>query len=127
MSNGIFDYYGDYYDLIYKDKNYLKETKYLSQLLKNFHQKKHLDILEFGSGTGKHGNLFAKLGHKVHGIELSQKMVSRSNINNGFTCQQGDITKIKLGRSFDAIMSLFHVVNYQITNKQINSFFFKCL
>ena len=123
MSSKIFDYYGNYYDLIYKDKNYLKEVKYISKLLKKFNQKKHLDILEFGSGTGKHGNLLAKLGHNVHGIELSKKMVSRSNSINGFTCQQGDITKIKLGRSFDAVLSLFHVVNYQITNKQINAVF----
>lgn len=123
MSSKIFDYYGNYYDLIYKDKNYLKEVKYISKLLKKFHQKKHLDILEFGSGTGKHGNLLAKFGYNVHGIELSKKMVSRSNPKNGFTCQQGDITKIKLGRSFDAVLSLFHVVNYQITNNQINAVF----
>ena len=123
MSSKIFDYYGMYYDLVYKDKNYLKETRYISRLLKNFLKKKHLDILEFGSGTGKHGNLLAKLGYNVHGIELSQKMVSRSNSKNGFTCQQGDITKIKLRRSYDAVLSLFHVVNYQITNKQINLVF----
>lgn len=124
MINSLnFNDYSNYYDLLYKDKNYLKEVNYINKLLKNFYSKKKLNILEFGSGTGKHGSLLAKDGHKVHGIELSHKMISKSYSTKGFTCQQGDITKIKISRSFDAILSLFHVLNYQITDKQINSVF----
>jgi SAM-dependent methyltransferase len=124
MSGRIFNFYAKYYDLIYRDKNYSKEIKYIDKLLKTYLKKKNLDILEFGSGTGKHGNLLAKLGHKVHGIELSQNMISKSFVKGSFTCQQGDIAKIKLAKSFDVVLSLFHVINYQITDKQLNAVFF---
>ena len=64
-----------------------------------------------------------KYGYIVHGIERSAEMVALSKKSKGFTCEQGDITKINLGRNYDCVLSLFHVVNYQITAQQINSFF----
>ena len=63
------------------------------------------ELLEFGSGTGQHGRLLAKEGYAVHGIELSQQMVDKTKLINGFTCQQGDIAQVKMGKKYDAVFS----------------------
>mgnify|MGYP006290545621 CR=1 FL=1 len=36
---------------------------------------------------------------------------------------QGDICTVQLGRSFDAVLSLFHVISYQITNQSVSAVF----
>ena len=120
--NTVFKKYGDYYNLLYQDKDYEGEVNYIDKLIANFGKKKK-ELLEFGSGTGDHGSFLTKYGYVVHGVERSAEMVALSRKSKGFTCEQGDITKINLGRSYDCVLSLFHVVNYQITAQQINSFF----
>ena len=59
----------------------------------------------------------------MHGIELSENMISRAKIVPGFTCQQGDITNSKMDKTYDVVTSLFHVMCYQITNKQLKDVF----
>lgn len=122
MINLIFEEYSDYYDLIYKDKDYKKEFDYINRLLSRFNINNG-SILEFGSGTGKHGCLLAKAGYIVHGIDLSAKMVARAQQCKGFSCEQGDITSINLGKHYDLILSLFHVINYQVKNQHLQAVF----
>jgi SAM-dependent methyltransferase len=122
MSEVVFDIYSQYYDLLYNDKDYKKECEYINSLLNRFGVFK-ANILEFGSGTGKHGALLAELGYTVDGVELSEKMVRKIKAHPRFTCVQGDISKINLGKSFDIILSLFHVMNYQTTNDQLKLVF----
>jgi SAM-dependent methyltransferase len=76
-----------------------------------------------GSGTGKHGRLLAAHGYSVHGIERSAEMVAQSPVVPGFSCQQGDICTIRMGRTYDAVLSLFHVLSYQIGNDSIQAVF----
>jgi SAM-dependent methyltransferase len=124
MSNysKTFKLYGEYYDLIYNKKNYRREVDDITKLLKKFKFDKR-NILEFGCGTGNHAKHFVKKGYKVHGIEKSKEMIALCKKINGFTYQQGDICKIKLKKKYDIIMSLFHVINYQINNQNLNNFF----
>lgn len=119
-----FDAYGRYYDLLYRDKDYAAEVAYLDQLLRR-HGVAGPEVLEFGSGTGKHGRLLAERGYRVTGIELSPQMVAQaeSQATAGFTCQQGDIRTVRLGRHFDAVLSLFHVLSYQVTNPDVQAVF----
>ena len=37
----------------------------------------------------------------------------------GFVCDQGDKSKLQLGRIFDTFLSLFHVISYQRTNRSV--------
>lgn len=119
MKATVFDTYSKYYDLLYRDKKYHDEVSYVVRLLENSGINKG-DLLEFGSGTGKHGRLLAASGYNVHGIERSAEMVALAEVINGFTCQQDDICAVKIGRTYDAVLSLFHVISYQtsITNVQ---------
>lgn len=118
----MFNNYSNYYDFFYQDKEYQKETDYIIDLLKKNEVIKG-NILEFGSGTGKHGYLLGSKGYNVYGIELSSDMVDKAKTNSNFSCEQGDITKVRLDKSFDVVISLFHVISYQTTNNQIKSVF----
>jgi SAM-dependent methyltransferase len=118
----VFNAYSSYYDLLYKDKDYVGESDYLQTLLGR-HGITSGNLLEFGSGTGKHGWLLAERGYQVHGIERSAEMVAKAAKCDGFTSQQGDICTVHLGRTFNAVLSLFHVVSYQVSNDVLLSVF----
>lgn len=108
----VFGAYSEYYDLLYRDKDYAGEAAYVHGLLAR-HGLAHGELLEFGAGTGKHGRLLADMGYRVVGIERSAEMVARAPRSTGFECRQGDIRDVRLQRRFDAVLSLFHVVSYQ--------------
>ena len=118
----VFNTYSRYYDLLYQDKDYVGETDYIQALMAR-HGITQGNLLEFGSGTGKHGCLLAERGYHVHGIERSADMVAQTALCEGFTCQQGDICKVQLGRTFNAVISFFHVVSYQVSNDALLSMF----
>lgn len=117
-----FDAYSRYYDLLYRDKNYAAEADYIDRLLQD-HGILGKDVLEFGSGTGKHGRLLAARGYRITGIERSAEMVVRATWADGFACHQGDICTVQLGRTFDAVLSLFHVISYQTSNDAAKAVF----
>lgn len=117
-----FNTYSRYYDLLYRDKDYAAEVEYIVSLLTR-HGISGREVLEFGSGTGSHGRLLAARGYNVTGIERSPEMVSQAHPFPGFTCQLGDICRIHLGRKFNAVLSLFHVVSYQTTNSAVQNLF----
>jgi len=70
----VFDAYAAYYDLLYRDKDYPAEVRYVQSLLRR-HGVNSGEILELGCGTGKHAEQLARLGYSVHGIDLSPSMV----------------------------------------------------
>jgi SAM-dependent methyltransferase len=118
---GMFDAYGHYYDMLYSDKNYVEEVHYIDRLL-NAHGTGR-KLLEFGCGTGKHGRLLAERGYTVLGVERSPEMIARADQTKGFSAIQGDVCHIRLGQTFDAVLSLFHVVSYQTTNASVSALF----
>ena len=122
MSDSVFKLYSKYYDLLYKSKDYVAETNYVVELLKRY-DVSGKNLLEFGSGTGVHGRLLAERGYQVIGIERSDEMVAQAESTSGFTSQQGDICTVQLGRSFDVVLSLFHVISYQTTNESVQAVF----
>jgi SAM-dependent methyltransferase len=118
----LFDAYGRYYDLFYRDKDYKAEVDYVDRLLKRYGVAGN-DVLELGSGTGKHGRLLAARGYRVTGIELSAEMVARATEAPGFSSRQGDVRTVRLGRRFHAVLSLFHVVSYQTATRDVQAMF----
>jgi SAM-dependent methyltransferase len=116
-----FDATSRYYDLLYREKDYAAEVAYIDRLLKRHGA--GADLLEFGSGTGRHGRLLGELGYSVTGVERSAGMVALAEQTGAFRCQVGDICSVKLGRSFDAVLSLFHVISYQTGNREVQAVF----
>ncbi len=117
-----FDAYSRYYDLLYRDKDYAAEVNYIDSLLRR-HEATGDEVLEFGAGTGKHGRLLAERGYKILGIERSPEMVAQAETTAGFAIQEGDICSVRLGQTFDIVLSLFHVVSYQVTNAAAQAVF----
>jgi len=126
-----FQKYSVYYDLLYQDKDYAAEAKYVARTIRSTNPAAH-KILEFGSGTGRHGRMLAALGFNVHGIERSADMVAMANAapaspatatGGSFTCEVGDVRSIYLGQTFDAVVALFHVISYLTTNDDLQAAF----
>lgn len=120
--HNIFNLYSQYYDLLYLEKEYEAEAAYIDNLIKKYGDGGS-SILEFGSGTGKHGACLVGFGYKVFGIELSQEMVAQSISIDGFDCVVGDIRNFKVPQKFTAVISLFHVMSYQVNDADILAVF----
>ena len=124
----MFDAYAAYYDLLYQDKNYHKEAQYIYRFLEE-NGIRSGEILELGSGTGRHAEEFVKMGFCVHGIDLSEKMVQEANNRNNnkkrgqLFFEVGDVRNFDARKKFDAVISLFHVTSYQIKNEDIQKMF----
>ncbi|MGN4126595.1 class I SAM-dependent DNA methyltransferase [Lysinibacillus sphaericus] len=126
-----FQGYAKYYDLINRDKEYEIETDYIETLI-NKYKINACSILELGSGTGTHAISFAKRGYQVHGVDLSLEMVEIANqkmkmdsvISNRLSFTNADIRELNLDDCFDVVLSLFHVMSYQIINSDLEKVFF---
>ena len=132
MNVASFGQYSRYYDLLYRDKDYPSEAAYVARTLRS-HLPAAKTILEFGAGTGRHGRLLSGHGFDVLGVERSETMVTaadestaklRSSHGGGsFQCRLGDIRSVNVGRTFDAVVALFHVISYQTTNSDLSRTF----
>jgi SAM-dependent methyltransferase len=112
--------YAKYYDLINKDKPYVQEALYVGGRLRGIAPGLS-EVLELGSGTGRHGRLLSEKGFHVRGVELSRGMVELAQAHGtqargSFECDVGDIRSVRLERQFDAVVALFHVMSYQTSD-----------
>jgi SAM-dependent methyltransferase len=121
MSEDVFKRYSAYYDLLYRDKDYAAEADYVARILRAADPNTRT-ILEFGSGTGRHGRLLVERGFGVFGIERSESMVESARARN-LDCVQGDIQTAKVDRLFDAVIALFHVTSYQVMDQDVAATF----
>ena len=125
----VFQEYASFYDLLDQDKEYDKECTFIKDLLYQIAPKAK-KIIEFGSGTGRHGRLLAEAGYQIQGIERSQQMIEigkacesttssqRSPSDGFFSCTRGDALTTKVGSEFDVALALFHVFSYQTKDEQ---------
>jgi SAM-dependent methyltransferase len=116
----VFKEYSHYYNLLYEDKNYVEETAYIDRLIEKFSLTKSHTVLNLGCGTGKHDNLLAQKGYEMTGVDFSNDMleIARANYPQ-IDFFEGDIRTLKLNKTFDVVLSLFHVISYQTLNKDI--------
>lgn len=121
----VFNEYADYYNILYKEKNYREETGYIESLIQKYSGIKPKDILNIGCGSGNHDIFFSERGYNIDGFDLSEKMIIQAkklglpNVNY-FT---ENISTFKSEKKYDCIVSLFHVLSYQITNTEVNKMF----
>ncbi len=127
----VFNSYAQYYDLLYRDKDYRAESEYIATLLRK-QSPKAQHLLEMGCGTGAHAEQLASFGYFVHGLDLSETMLKRAtsrksklakDIAQRLSFQCGDIRDIHTGDQFDAVIALFHVISYQTSNIDLNAVF----
>lgn len=116
-----FDAYAKYYDLIYTEKNYVQESDFVWNTLQKY-RPGCTDLLEFGAGTGKHAGFLKQKGLKVHGVEISQKMIELAETKNFTQLLLGDMVDIQLDEKFDFAFALFHVFSYLDASNQSKFF-----
>lgn len=119
----IFGLYSKYYDLLYRDKNYLSEVNYIDRLIKKFGEKSVHELLDIGCGTGTHAEYLVKKGYNVTGIDISKEMIEIANkkkLKNS-TFLVGNAVKFNLKKKFDTVLSLFHVIDYHIDDNDLES------
>lgn len=120
----IFSDYANYYNLLYKDKNYEAESKYIVNLISQFQRLKSQTLLDVGCGTGQHAFCFAKHGYHVVGIDNSVDMISiAKGSNTSIDFLNVNAVSFNLERKFDVVSSLFHVASYQTSEAEINGYF----
>lgn len=127
----VFDAYAAYYDLLYADKDYDAESDYIHDLIQRY-QPTTRTVLELGSGTGRHALLLAERGYHIQGVELSTSMLELAgrhclqaslDVRERVAFSVGDLRTVKLGRTFDCVLSLFHVISYQVSNEDLKAAF----
>jgi len=123
----VFNHYARYYDLLYKDKNYIGEAEYVHGLLQRFGGKTG-SILELGCGTGKHAILLSEKGYTITGVDLSEEMLvmARDRATKAaakIDFYYGDVRGVRLKKEYDAVISLFHVMSYHVSNNDLDDAF----
>lgn len=127
----VFGDYAKYYDLLYRDKDYEGEAKFVHTLLER-HASGSRSVIELGSGTGRHAALLAEHGYEIFGVERSTEMLDQAQalcsslpkeIGGRLQFIQGDIRDLRLSQQFDAAISLFHVISYQTAEEDLRAAF----
>jgi len=125
----VFEAYSQYYDLLYRDKDYAGEADYIRRLIQR-ERPGAASLLDLGCGTGRHDFLLSEYGYRVTGVDRSPEMLAVANAERERRLQvasapeppefmAGDVRSVRLERRFDVVVSLFHVMSYQTSNEDL--------
>ena len=126
----VFGAYSRYYNLLYRDKDYVGEANYIHRLIQRFLPDAQ-QVLNLGCGTGSHDFILAEHGYEITGVDISEEMLSvassraAGNPPRGGAVEflHGDIREVRLDKNFDVVLSLFHVISYQTRNEDLSAAF----
>ncbi len=123
----VFHDYAYYYNSFYQDKDYKAEAAQVQQMLVKYGRNVS-SLINFGCGTGRHDIEFHKLGYQCSGIDMSPVMIDMAKKNAekesmDISFIEADIQDFCIRKHFDAVVSLFHVMSYQVKNEDIISAF----
>lgn len=125
----VFGDYSRYYTLLNRGKDYRGEVAYILQLLKRYAKLPGRNLLDLGCGTGGHDFFFASEGYAVTGVDRSVTMLAEANQQlatwsgpgPGPKFLQGDITTLQLTEKYPTVLSLFHVISYQVSDTDLTA------
>jgi SAM-dependent methyltransferase len=126
-----FGEYAKYYDFLYADKDYAAETAFVHDIIRRLAPGTRT-LLELGCGSARHALELVRSDFTVTGVDLSAHMIARAHeqitqlpleLRGRIKLIQGDATRFVSATPFDAVASLFHVINYQTTNDALNGIF----
>lgn len=116
-AGGSFDYSAEFYDLLYKDKDYKREVDFVEEIFSAYGKPK--SILEVGCGTGNYTRFLHQRGYDISGLDVSEKMIRVAKQKCDCNFHVGDMRSFSLGRKFDACIALFAVMGYVIENSDV--------
>lgn len=121
--------YAPFYNLMYREKVYGDEASFVTSEIGAYKQPIET-ILDLGCGTGTHALRFAEAGRRVCGVDLSAGMLelARRNVAEAeaevaarVRFELSDIRNLHLDETFDAVVSLFHVMSYQTCEEDLTA------
>jgi len=120
----VFKNYAEYYDLIYKDKDYEKEAEFLESIFQQYSSNQINTILDLGCGTGEHAIALSRKGYQLTGVDASEVMLNKAKekkqkLRFNIDFHLGDIRSFQLEKKFDCITCMFAVLNYVTQNDDI--------
>lgn len=114
--------YAECYDQIHSSKSYDGESKRMLDFLKTELGKADISrIMDFGCGTGAHLNTLAGEGLELYGYDRNEHMLDVARRKYPDLFVSSDYSRIP--PDLDLVYSLFDVVNYQITDAEVEVFF----
>lgn len=117
--------YDKYYDFIYHEKDYKKETDLVFKLTEEYGIKSPKKLLEIGCGTGNHTQFLSRRKIDLVAIDTDPEMVkiAKKKLNNRTNVQiiYTPVERLKIG-DFDLIIAMFNVVTYISSTPQLVAF-----
>jgi SAM-dependent methyltransferase len=110
--------YSGAYDALYADKDYEAECDMIERLFADHSSRPVTDVLDLGCGTGGHAIPLTGRGYRVIGVDRSPQMLDAARkkaagLTSMADFRQGDVTALRLGERFDAVVMMFAVLGYQ--------------
>jgi len=104
-----------HYDLVYADKPYTEEARFVDSLLRDADVPRGR-LLDLACGTGRHAREFCALGWEVTGVDYSNLLLeqARTNAPDALFFLQ-DMRELDLpGETFHAVTCLFDSIGYPL-------------
>lgn len=119
--------YAEFYNLLYNEKDYVKESAYISELIAKYRNNAgNTKVLDLACGTGKHAFELERLGYSIDGSDISADMIEiasaqaqQRNSKVGFynySFQDAD----KIQKEYDVVISMFSAINYLVSYQDIS-------
>jgi len=109
-----------HYDLLYAEKPYLEEARFVDRLLSAAGVARGR-LLDLACGTGRHADAFARLGWDVTGVDFSEVLLEHARLNAPqvrFLLQ--DMRELDLpGEQFGAVTCLFDSIGYPLDDEGV--------
>jgi SAM-dependent methyltransferase len=112
--------------VLYKEKNYEAECDFLEEIFHHYSKQPIKRVLDLGCGTGSHALPLVQRGYTVHGVDRSAEIISiakQKSQSQGFAdhvqFETADIRNVTLHTTFDAVICMFAVLGYQISNDDL--------
>jgi SAM-dependent methyltransferase len=108
------------FPIISPPEDYIEETKFYFQWIKQFSKIPVRTLLHLGCGAG-HNDFLLKKHFDVTGVDLSPSMLKLARqLNPENVYQQGDMRDVRLGKQFDTVVCL-DSIDYLVSESEIRS------
>jgi SAM-dependent methyltransferase len=110
--------HASYYDLIYADKPYAEEARFVADAIGGGGPWRLLDL---ACGTGRHAFEFAAMGHEVTGVDYAADLLDVARLRGAnVTFLEQDMRALDVDAGpFDVVTCLFDSIGYLQTNEDI--------
>ncbi|MFX0207740.1 MAG: class I SAM-dependent DNA methyltransferase [Candidatus Hodarchaeota archaeon] len=117
----------DYYDILYKWKDYQKEATDFLSLSQEILGRPLTSLLDLGCGTGNHARIFAQQGISIVGVDLSEeeiKIAQKKFDDEGLSAEfvVNNMIDVQLELQFDAAAVFFGGFGYLLTDMEVIQF-----